>query len=148
LSIAERQRDAALALLEREIGSAVPIEIVATGVRSASPGTYLFLRGDWEGCSAGFSSLGAPGKRAETVGAEAARGLIEHAATGMPVDPHLADQLVPFLAIAPGRSSIAVSRITRHLLTNLWTAGQFLPIRWVVSGVEGEAGTVVIEAAS
>jgi len=39
--------------------------------------------------------------------------MLQHAAAGMPVDPHLADQLVPFLALAPGRSEIAVSRITR-----------------------------------
>ena len=146
-SIAERQRDAALALLEREIGAAIPVEIAVPSVRSSSPGTCLFLRADWEGCAAGFGALGAPGKRAEAVGEEAARGLIEHAATGMPVDPHLADQLVPFLSIARGKSAIAVSRITRHLLTNLWTAGRLLPIRCLVSGVEGGPGTVAIEPA-
>jgi len=146
-SIAERQRDAALALLEREIGSDVPVEIATRSVRSASPGTYIFLRGDWEGFPAGFSALGAPGKRAEAVGEEAAGALIGHAATGMPVDFHLADQLVPFLAIAPGRSEIAVSRITRHLLTNLWTAARLLPVRFEVRGEEGRPGIFAVEPA-
>jgi RNA 3'-terminal phosphate cyclase (ATP) len=144
-SIADRQRDAALALLDRELGAAAPVTIATATVRSASPGTYLFLRGDWEGCAAGFTALGAPGKRAEAVGEEAARALLEHAGAGMPVDLHLADQLVPFLALARGRSEIAVSRITRHLLTNLWTASLLLPIRSEVRGEEGSPGMVAIE---
>jgi RNA 3'-terminal phosphate cyclase len=65
----------------------------------------------------------------------------------MPVDLHLADQIVPFLAIAAGRSEIAVSRITRHLLTNLWTAGRLLPVCFEVRGEEGRPGILTIEPA-
>jgi RNA 3'-terminal phosphate cyclase len=58
------------------------------------------------------------------------------------VDPHLADQLVPYLALAAGRSELRTSRVTRHLLTNLWTASHFLPLRYEVSAPEGAPGVV------
>jgi len=139
LSIAERQRDAAIALLRGRLGERVSIEIETRAVASPTPGTFLFLRADSRNWAAGFCALGAPGKRAETVGEEAAQALLSHAG-GAPVDPHLADQLVPYLAIASGTSEIATSCVTRHLLTNLWTVSQFLPMRYEVTGKEGEPG--------
>jgi RNA 3'-terminal phosphate cyclase len=39
-------------------------------------------------------------------------------------------------------SSFTTSRITRHLLTNIWVVEQFLPVRFEVEGMEGEAGVV------
>jgi RNA 3'-terminal phosphate cyclase len=37
-----------------------------------------------------------------------------------------------------------VSRITRHLLTNIWVVKQFLDVRIDVEGREGEPGRVEI----
>jgi RNA 3'-terminal phosphate cyclase (ATP) len=147
VSIAERQRDAAIALLRSQLGKSVPIEIETRAVTSPTPGTYLFLRADSRNWTAGFCALGAPGKRAETVGEEAARALLSHAAGRAPVDPHLADQLVPYLSVAGGTSEIATSRVTRHLLTNLWTVRQFLPVTYEVTGKEGEPGLLHLSGA-
>ena len=142
LGIAERQRDAAIALLSDRLGERVPLEIETRAVASPTPGTFLFLRADSRNWAAGFCALGARGKRAETVGEEAALALLSHAGGGAPVDPHLADQLVPYLAIAGGTSEFTTSCVTRHLLTNLWTVRQFLPVRYEVTGKEGEPGHV------
>lgn len=102
LSIAARQRDAALAVLREGLGERVPVEIEAATVPSRTPGTFLFLRGESQDAVAGFTALGAPGKRAEAVGAEAARELLAHRAAGGALDPHLADQVIPYLALARG----------------------------------------------
>jgi RNA 3'-terminal phosphate cyclase (ATP) len=147
LSIAERQRDAAIALLGDRLGEGLPLEIETRAVAAPTPGTFLFLRADSRNWAAGFCAVGARGKRAETVGEEAARALLSHAAAGAPVDPHLSDQLVPYLAVAGGISEFATSCVTRHLLTNLWTVSQFLPVQYEVTGKEGEPGHVRLAGA-
>jgi RNA 3'-terminal phosphate cyclase (ATP) len=40
------------------------------------------------------------------------------------VDVHLADQLIPYLALAGG--CCTVREISLHARTNIWTAGHFL----------------------
>jgi RNA 3'-terminal phosphate cyclase (ATP) len=145
ISIAERQRDAALETLAHAPGCpGRPAEIELVDVPGPGRGTYLFLEAETEALRAGFTSLGALGKRAETVGAEAATELCRHLATGAALDPYLADQLVPYLALCRGESTFSTSRITRHLLTNLWVAGLFLPLRCHLEGEEGHAGRVTI----
>jgi RNA 3'-terminal phosphate cyclase (ATP) len=148
LSIAARQREAAIALLRGRLGDRVPLEIETRAVASRTPGTFIFLRAESPSWTAGFCAVGAPGKRAEAVGEEAALALLSHAGSGAPVDPHLADQLVPYLAVADGDSEIATSCLTRHLMTNLWTAGRFLPVRYEVTGKEGAPGRVRVAGAS
>jgi RNA 3'-terminal phosphate cyclase len=60
------------------------------------------------------------------------------------IDPHLADQLIPYLALADGQSSFTVSRISKHLLTNIWVVRQFLPTKITVEGDEEKEGKVII----
>ena len=145
LGIAERQRSAARLALADQLGDSFPsAEIELVHAPGPGRGTFLFLLAETETALAGFSSLGALGKRAETVGTEVADELCRHLATGAPLDPHLADQLVPILALCPGESSFATSCITRHLLTNLWVISQFRPLRFQVTGEEGTPGEVTI----
>ncbi len=58
------------------------------------------------------------------------------------VDPHLADQIVLYLAQARGPSVLVTSEITSHLLTNLWVIEQFLGPLFEVKGNLGERGEV------
>lgn len=127
LDIAVRQREAAWETLRQETGESFRPRIELLEARSPGPGTFLFLAADYENVRTGFTALGARGKPAETVGREAALELIAHHATGAPIDPHLADQIVIYLALADGESVFVTSRITQHLLTNLWVASKFLP---------------------
>lgn len=145
--IAERQSRSALDLLREAVGGDVEMELEIKEVRVYGHGTFIFLKAEYEHADAGFTVLGARGKPAELVGEEAAREFLEHHRTGMPVDPHLADQLVLYLACAPGPSLVATSRITRHLVTNLEVAGYFLNLRSEVAGVEGGPGRVRIAPA-
>ena len=59
LSIAERQKEAALIVMRR---LPVRVEIETASVRSPGAGTFLFLRSEGGPCRAGFSSIGVPGK--------------------------------------------------------------------------------------
>ena len=73
----------------------------------------------------GADALGERGKRAEIVGKEAAENLIKEIESKAPVDHHLADQILPFMALA-GKSSIKVSEVTNHCRTNIYVIEQFL----------------------
>ena len=143
-SIAERQASAARNRLESAIGKDVPIEIEIQEVRVYGQGTFIFIKGEYEHVVAGFTALGARGKPAERVGEEAADEFLTHHRTGMPVDPHLADQLIIYLAQAQGRSVFATSRISSHLETNLMVTGYFLDIGIQLDGERDGPGTVVI----
>jgi RNA 3'-terminal phosphate cyclase (ATP) len=145
VDIAVRQRNQAIKVLS-ERGISADIEVLSAP--SMGKGTFLFLSAEFENSTAGFSSLGAPGKRAEKVADEACAGLHEHLASSGAVDPFLADQIVPFLALVPGTSQFSTSRVTRHLLTNIWVVRQFLDIDIRVEGTEGESGLVTIAGLS
>jgi RNA 3'-terminal phosphate cyclase (ATP) len=140
--IAERQKKAALALL---LASGVEGEIEVLRVPSFGKGTFIFLEARAGTCGAGFSSLGALGKKAETVGEEAAREFLDHVTTSACLDPHLADQILLYLAVAEGRTSFTTSRITQHLLTNIKIVEDFLGPACSVDGGMGEKGLVSIK---
>lgn len=144
LSIAERQAGAALHLLRERLGADVPVTVTPREVRVFGQGTFVFLRAVYEHAVAGFTVLGERGKLAERVGEEAALELLEHDETRMPVDKHLADQLILYLAQARQPSRFATSCITTHLQTNLQVAGMFLDITTGIEGNLGEPGTVTI----
>ena len=107
-------------------------------------GTLAFIAAEFGEGWAGFTSLGERGKRAETVGEEVGRQYMDFLKTGAAIDEHLADQLVLLMALARGNSSFSTSRVTSHLLTNIWVAEQFLPIEFQVTGDEGEPGEVSV----
>lgn len=71
----------------------------------------------------GSGSLGERGKRAEIVGTEAASNLIKEIISNAPIDRHMADQIIPYLAIAGG--SVRVSEITEHAKTNVEIVNRF-----------------------
>jgi RNA 3'-terminal phosphate cyclase (ATP) len=128
MSIAERQRRSVLEGLG-QLGD-IPVDIELMEVPAFGQGTFVFLSAASEGSMAGFSSLGARGKRAETVGEEAARELLDYYRSGACLEPHMADQIVLYLSLARGPSRFTTSAITPHLRTNLWVIEKFVPLRY------------------
>jgi RNA 3'-terminal phosphate cyclase (ATP) len=108
------------------------------------PGTVLALTLDEAPVATLYFGLGARGKRAEAVADEAVDQVLAYAATGAPVDEHSADQLILPLAFAEGPSEYRVSRVTKHLLTNVDVVRKFIPRQIEIDGAEGEPGTVRI----
>lgn len=143
--IALRQKERAHQRIAERL-SLVPDIQILDKAPSRGQGTVLFLLLESEGGVSGFSALGRRGKRAEEVADEAVDRLIGHIDSGKCVDPYLGDQLIPFGALAKGKSSFTVSRITRHLLTNIWVVKQFLQVKVEVEGREGEQGRVEIHS--
>lgn len=139
LAIAQRQSRRVEEVLKRE-GLEIEIEIISAP--ALGPGTCVFLWAEFANLSAGTTALGARGKSAERVAEEAAGEFLSYFKSGAALDMHLADQLLLPLVLAATPSHFTTCRITRHLLTNIWTVGQFLPLRFEVQGKEGEPGEV------
>jgi len=106
------------------------------------PGSFFFLVAESERAVAGFSSLGKRGKPAEEVSKEAVDSLKDYIDSDGCIDPHLADQLVMFLALTKGNSSFTTTRVTDHLLTNLWVIQQFFDVKISKWGEKGKAGKI------
>jgi len=49
------------------------------------------------------------------------------------VDVHLADMLVPYVALAQGESVYMSRVITEHLDTNIWLAQDILGVKFIVT---------------
>jgi RNA 3'-terminal phosphate cyclase (ATP) len=130
--VARRQAARLTARLEE----AVPVSIIpATG---QDRGSLVVL---W-GPQAGFSALGARGKAAERVADEVADAYLAFRQSGAALDRHLADQILLYLALAKGPSTITTEAVTSHLLTNVWVIEQFLGPRFEVRGNLGERGEI------
>lgn len=93
--------------------------------RGVAPGAGVFLTAIYEHSRAGFSALGRVGLPAERVAEMAVQELIEFHATGMPVDPFLADQLLLPMALASEESQYRAAEMSLHLTTNAWVIEKF-----------------------
>ena len=131
-NVAERQAESSLNILKSKYD--VPIKIESHYQETMSTGSGITLwaifsknKNDIDENNPiriGADSLGERGKRAEEVGEEAASRLIKQIESKAPVDKFLADQILPFMALA-GNSKIKVSEITNHCRTNIYTIEQF-----------------------
>ncbi len=119
-------------------------DILVESVPSPGRGTFTLLKGIYKNTIAGFSSLGRRGKPAEKVGAETAEDFNTYHGTSSSLDPHLADQIVLYLALARGKSTFTTSCITKHLITNLWVIREFLDIEYTMEGERGSEGRISI----
>ncbi len=110
------------------------------------PGSGIVLWADTDsGSVIGGDALGERGKPAEKVGEEAADKLLKEIERDAPIDSHLGDMLIPYLAVADGRSQIKVTELTLHLLSNIAVTEKILNIKFNVEGKEKESGIVTVE---
>jgi len=121
-------------------GTTVSCEEIAAP--SIGQGTFVFLKVRGGDSFAGFSALGARGKRAEEVADETADLFLSFLDSQAAVDRHLADQLIPYMAMADGKSKIFTAEITLHLMTNIRVVEQFTQAKFHVEGTLGTTGIV------
>jgi RNA 3'-phosphate cyclase len=140
--VAERQVEGAMAVLEQ---ANLPVEIGVEYGPTKSPGSGIDLWALAKHTVLGANALGARGKRAEEVGAEAAAALLGQIESGAALDKWMGDQILPFVAVAGGESAISVPYITDHLRTNLWVINQFLPLETHIRE-EGTRATVTLKS--
>ena len=129
--VAERQLEGALNILGSQ---SVPIETAIDYGPSISAGTSLCIVAEFEHTVIGMDNLGARSKLAETVGKEAAIVFSRELQSMACVDRQMADQILPYLALAGDGSRVTVSEITSHCRTNMWVIEQFLDGRFEVNG--------------
>jgi RNA 3'-phosphate cyclase len=128
--VAERQANAAKQVLKKSGISNAKIDISCEYCNTESFGSGITLWAVFQHARLGADALGERGKRAETVGEEAARTLLTEIESGAPVDRHLSDNLIPFMGLVGGR--IRTSEVSSHTLTNIYVTGQFLPVKFNV----------------
>lgn len=141
LHIARREREQVEKIMEKN-----GFEVKSGFVPASSLGTgnVVFLKGVFERAVAGFSALGRKGKPAEKVAEEVCRDWLTFINTGAAVDPHLADQLLVYMALARGKSALRTTGMTSHLLTNIGIIERFLPVHF---DLDPEKGLVEVEGA-
>ncbi len=116
--VAERQARAAEEYLaERGLRANIEVQVL----RGYSTGSGIVL---WSGYKGG-SALGERGKRAEIVGREAAENIYSELQHPSSFDYHLADQIMPFSAVATGRTEYTTSKITEHQISNAYVINKF-----------------------
>ena len=102
------------------------------------PGNVVLLTVASANVTETFTGFGARGVSAEAVASSAVGEAQRYLAVGAPVGPHLADQLLVFMAMAGGGSSFVTGPLTLHATTNVGTINRFLPaVRFTVDDTGG-----------
>jgi RNA 3'-terminal phosphate cyclase (ATP) len=120
--VAVRQARAAEETLRERLGRGVAISVDLEWYEPGrdphlGPGSGILVYAKYENTVLGADSLGQRGKRAEKVGKEAAEKLIEDMATGAPLDRHMSDMILIYLALADKSSEVRGAKLTSHAQT-------------------------------
>lgn len=133
--VAQRQAKAAMKILEAH-GCEAEIDVVNDVSNPLQKGSSLVL---WAKTNAdallGGDAIGELRKLSEVVGREAAENLVKEIEAKPTVDMHLADMLVPYVALAEGESTYFSRLLTEHLDTNIWLARKILGAKFEVNRV-------------
>ena len=102
-----------------------------------STGCGIALWAEFKNSVIGASALGAPGKPAEKVGREAAKGLLGEIEGGAALDGFMGDQVIPYMGLADGMSEITVRKLTGHVQTNIHIVEKILGVKYDIVEKEG-----------
>lgn len=122
--IAEREMAAAIKFLNwsDECGT------IDSAAGSPGPGNVVLIEVKSEQVTEIFTGFGEIGTRAEGVSERAAKQARRYLTAGVPVGVHLADQLLPVLALGAG-GSFRTLPLTQHTKTNAEVIKRFLDVR-------------------
>ncbi len=84
-------------------------------------------------------------KTAEKTGIKAAELLIKELNSNKPLDEHLADQVIPLMALAKGQSTFETSVLTHHTLNNISVTEKFLDVKFEVKGKINEPAEISVK---
>lgn len=135
--VADRQAKKANDYL-REKGYMADIQIVNDRSNPLQKGSSLVL---WTETNTnailGVAAIGELRKTSEAVGQEAAEKLFAEISAKPTVDVHLADMLIPYIALAEDKSVYLTRIISEHLETNIWLAEKMLNVKFNVVKING-----------
>jgi RNA 3'-phosphate cyclase len=135
--IATRMRSAMLAGLGDSLASLADVDTpVLTHAEAIGQGGAVAGWAECEHSVLGACRVAERGVRAEALGEAVGTELRADIGSGAALDRHAADQILIYLALAGGRSSVTTRAITLHAQTAMWLIEQFLPVRFT-SGARG-----------
>ncbi|MGA3059430.1 MAG: RNA 3'-terminal phosphate cyclase [Candidatus Bathyarchaeia archaeon] len=133
--VAERQAKAAQDFLSRS-GYNASIDVVNDESNPFQKGSSIVLWAETDtGVTIGADAIGQLHKTAEAVGKEAAERLITELSVESTVDIYLADMLIPYLALAQGKSAFLVREISEHIEANIWLMKKMLNVQFTIQKV-------------
>ncbi len=130
-NVAERQVMGAKEILGR---LHLPLTEKINYFPTLSPGSNICIIAKFQNTVIGADDLGKLGKRAENIGKETALELLREQKSNACLDKHLADQILPYMALSKEKSQVTVSEITNHCRTNIWTIEKFIKGRFAING--------------
>lgn len=107
--------------------------------KGVSTGAGIVLAARCRNTVLGANALGAKGVRSEVLGESCALDLMETIGSGATVDEHMLDQVLPYMGLAKGESTVMAEELTQHAETNIWVVERFLGKRFDIE----KAGNLV-----
>lgn len=134
--VAERQAEAARACLGAKNLTVTDIKTVNDNSNPLQKGSSLVLWAETDSSVIlGADAIGELRKPSESVGEEAAIKLAIEFSAKPTVDLHMADMLIPYVALAGGKSAFLTRTISEHLETNVWLAEKLLGVRFLIQKI-------------
>ncbi len=133
--VAERQARAAKDYLSQN-GYGADVQVVNDESNPFQKGSSIVLWAETDnGLILGADAIGELRKTAEVVGREAAEKLVAELSAKPTVDVFLADMLVPYVALAQGKSAFLARTITEHIDANIWLMEKMLNVKFTIQKV-------------
>ncbi|KYK27048.1 MAG: hypothetical protein AYK23_00385 [Candidatus Proteinoplasmatales archaeon SG8-5] len=131
--------------IEREVMNGIQTKVpcdadirIEQGAKGPSQGVGVVLAAGGGDRVIGSNSLGERGKTAEKVGKEAVQGLMADINARADLDVHAADQILPFMALAPKGGRFTTRSLSNHAMTNIDVIERFLGKTFEVDGTRVE----------
>jgi RNA 3'-terminal phosphate cyclase (ATP) len=135
--VAERQANTADSYF-REKSFKTNIQIVNDTSNPLQKGSSITLWAETDaGAILGADAIGELKKTSEKVCEEASHKLWEEIQTKPTVDVHMADILVPYVALAAEKSVYFTRTMSEHLETNIWLAEEILEVKFKTERANG-----------
>ncbi|KIJ29887.1 hypothetical protein M422DRAFT_187819 [Sphaerobolus stellatus SS14] len=96
-----------------------------------------------EGCIIAGSAIGVRGTNASLIGKEAAEDLVSNLAHGGCVDEYMQDQMIIFMALAKGKSTVATGPLSLHTKTAIWLAEKLTSAKFQTEEKPGTGRTII-----
>jgi RNA 3'-terminal phosphate cyclase (ATP) len=133
--VAERQAKAAQDVLSQN-GYKAEIQVVNDQSNLIQKGSSIVMWAQTDtGAIVGADAIGELRKMAEAVGKEAAEKLLAELVVKPTVDVHLADMLLPYMALSEGKSAFLTRTISEHIESNIWLIEKMLNVKFKIEKV-------------
>jgi RNA 3'-terminal phosphate cyclase (ATP) len=133
--VAERQAKTAKEYLHQR-GYKADIQVVNDQSNTFQKGSSIVLWAETDtGVIIGADAIGELRKTSEAVGKEAAEKLLTELSVEPTVDVYLADMLIPYMALAQGKSVFLARTISEHIETNIWLIEKMLNVKFTIQKI-------------